>query len=266
MDTYRFRLLSQAGIDACASAARAGLQAWAQQWCGTQPDWQIRCQAADHPAAPTGPSRWRCRSAGAAGKLWLAAAPAFETALSARLFPDPSPLPPDGGEPATLAGAVAADALEALLAMLSDALAGRATQADDTDEAQRLAEYRYGRGAALLTITLGGAALQVVLPAACQPPLPAPQHTAPRRPRVVLAQALRYTPVRLAAGIGEVEVTVGQLSMLAVGDVLTLPVGMDQPLRVTAPGGQTLCAAQLGLRGSHRAMRLLSIHNTKEPT
>lgn len=116
--------------------------------------------------------------------------------------------------------------------------------------------------AMLLHLQLGGAlALQWC-------PTPVVGSTPIKRERVPLVpivQAVSHRPVRLAVHLAEVEIDLGGLQSLRVGDVLALPHRLDDALTLHANGGTTgatvgpmFCKAHLGVRNGRLAVELVS--------
>lgn len=127
--------------------------------------------------------------------------------------------------------------------------------ADDAQPAPARAAWRHASGAVLVELRLGrqvchgvlsGTALQALarqaglrslLPTAPSAPLPALDYQA----------LLAPLPVRLPVELGRVEVDLGSLVKLGVGDVIRLDVAADRPLGVTGPAGKILFDGYLGL-------------------
>jgi hypothetical protein len=76
-------------------------------------------------------------------------------------------------------------------------------------------------------------------------------------PLTVLTAAAVRTSVPVTAQLHPVELTLGQIRSLQVGDVVVLPHALEQPLRVVPGHGAVLCEAYLGRSGSHRSLELL---------
>jgi flagellar motor switch/type III secretory pathway protein FliN len=68
--------------------------------------------------------------------------------------------------------------------------------------------------------------------------------------------AMRAVPVPLDAQLGELDIELGTLQSLEVGDVIRLPAKLDQPLRLLAPGGGTVCFGDFGTQEGFRALSL----------
>lgn len=70
-------------------------------------------------------------------------------------------------------------------------------------------------------------------------------------------EALAALPTRLHVELSGVEITLGQIQSLALGDVLLLPHPLTQPLHVVATQGQSICAGYLGQQQGHKAIELV---------
>lgn len=68
--------------------------------------------------------------------------------------------------------------------------------------------------------------------------------------------AVRAVPVPLDAQLGELDIELGTLQSLEVGDVIRLPAKLDQPLRLLVPGGGTVCFGDFGTQEGFRALSL----------
>lgn len=81
---------------------------------------------------------------------------------------------------------------------------------------------------------------------------------------VPVARALDATPVRLSVELAPVDVDLGSLGSLRVGDVLRTTHGLDRPLQVrlggksARSGSGRVCEAFLGKQGDVRVAELLS--------
>lgn len=83
------------------------------------------------------------------------------------------------------------------------------------------------------------------------------------QPLTPLTVAVQGRTVPLRIGLRGVELTLGTLQSLQVGDVLRLPHRLDEPLSVHAAGSSAaegvrpMCEAYLGLKDGHPAVELL---------
>jgi hypothetical protein len=75
-------------------------------------------------------------------------------------------------------------------------------------------------------------------------------------PLVPLHQAIEKKTTSLRLELAAVELDLGSLQALVLGDVIPLPHRLDQPLQVLAEDGSPLCAAYLGQQQGMRAIEL----------
>jgi hypothetical protein len=114
-------------------------------------------------------------------------------------------------------------------------------------------------GALQLELPLRGASVSVLLGGSCvaalvTPPAACAPGTPPRRPALALARQQLW----LQAALAPVELSLGSLQRLAVGDVVVLPHPLGEALIVTGADGGQLCSAHLGQQAGYRALELLS--------
>lgn len=96
-----------------------------------------------------------------------------------------------------------------------------------------------------------------------------PRKTAAPLPpvRIPIAAAIAARTTALGVELAPVVVDLGTLQSLRVGDVLTLPQRLEQPLQLRAPGDPRLvCLGYLGARDGHRAIELLPISAAEAPS
>lgn len=255
MNVSPFRLVRGSALAAIAGRANEALRLWEHAW-GSLACARVRCIS----AGETGPSlpvagEWQCHLLVGGAPVWWSVDPDLSSQLYCRLFGlDPSGI--DGGSP--VAVGVAAEALSALVTSLIAKVTGQ-DPAPAPPSLPSAALLRPGSGAVAVTLETDVGSVcwllsQEALAAYETIPLPPPV-TAPVVP---LPIALAATPVTLTVELARAELTLGYLRTLAVGDILTLPVKLDQALRVTGPGGGTICEAQLGTQDGARAIELVN--------
>lgn len=111
----------------------------------------------------------------------------------------------------------------------------------------------------LATLELDGTLLQVLLPSTVAR-RPKPARAKARAVQLTgVAAAAASLPVTVRVEVGALELTLGHLRTLAIGDVITLPARLDQPLRVVAPGDLTVCRAHIGTRDQARAIEIAAV-------
>ncbi|WP_050465680.1 FliM/FliN family flagellar motor switch protein [Herbaspirillum autotrophicum] len=81
--------------------------------------------------------------------------------------------------------------------------------------------------------------------------------TAPE-PLIAVEQAIDLHNTRLSVELAPVEISLGSLQALAIGDVLVLPHALKQALDVRNEHDVTLCQAYLGQHGGMRAVELVA--------
>jgi len=112
-------------------------------------------------------------------------------------------------------------------------------------------------GFADLALYLDGAAVAGLVPAKQAVPVSA------KAPLTPLLDAAREHTVAIQARLHGVELTIGQLKSLQVGDVVVLPHALEEPLQIVASSGSTVCHAYLGRSGSQRALEVVPCHRAE---
>jgi flagellar motor switch/type III secretory pathway protein FliN len=251
-----FQLLKRSSANALAARAADALDQWSAGW-GELPDHAISCVAAGDQATAFAQGELRRRVLDGGAEVW-AALPAGTVRAFEQLVFGLREL--DGASDKHLASSLGADmadeALDDLLRRLFLALAGRPSVAAAPAPFSP-ALLRRGSGAVACTVQLGERAIRLLLPAAVLA-APAPLRRRPGAPALTsLHQALAALPVSLSVEVCRTELTLGYLRTLAVGDVLALPVAVDQALRVAGPGDTTVCHAHLGAMDGAYAVELI---------
>lgn len=151
----------------------------------------------------------------------------------------------------------------ALQSLLEEARAG-ALQATTLDLARM---WRRWSGAVVVAAPWFGTTLHLLLDTGAvhgllrSANLRRPQHAAAKRTMPVpVLHALAKAPVRLEVRLAPLDIDLGSLVSLGLGDVLRLGHAVDEPLHVVAPGSPTdadpLCHGWLGERGPRVALEL----------
>ncbi|UGQ47975.1 FliM/FliN family flagellar motor switch protein [Massilia endophytica] len=257
MDYTDFYLFRPADAAACVARGQAALRAWEAAWAAL-PGAHLRCAAASTLERPDG-TGWRRADLVQGAAVWVHVPAQAAQMLAADLFGMAGLDAVAGRHLASpLATSAAERALDALLDELVRGLAGPPVRWT-ADEAVPRALWRYGGGAAGVTLHAGGVALHCLVPAALlgrRPPVPDRRSGLPPLGQTI-RRALDGRPVRLRVEVGQAEVPLGQLGSLAPGDVLSLAVGLERPLRLVTAEGTFVCSAHLGLADGHRAVELL---------
>jgi hypothetical protein len=168
-----------------------------------------------------------------------------------------------GAEPGSIAAEIGQEALAHLVTALRTALAivGAADGFDLPSSATTLPqdvlrEWAGGvrvtlRGLDDLALYLGGMAVARLNPPKRKRP------AGEKRPLVALGAAVGPAAAVLRAQLQPVELTLGQIRSLQLGDVVVLPHALDQALEVRTDGGTLVCEAYLGRMGRQRSLEVL---------
>ena len=259
MNVSPYLLLKRSVVDRMAAQALAALGAWGAAWAAL-PDHAVACaDVADSAYVPAArpDDAWTARDLGAGARLYVLAPRDAQRWMESLVFGAEH----DTAAVSALAGDVATQALDALVACLAEALTGQANlSATPHASAQPLPTHllRRGAGSLLCTVQLGAGTLRVLVPAVALdlPAGGAASATSAAAPLATLRDALAAQPVALHVELARAELTLGYLRTLAVGDVLALPMRLDEPLQVHGPGGPLPCAAHLGTADGRRAIEL----------
>ncbi|HYD79897.1 MAG TPA: FliM/FliN family flagellar motor C-terminal domain-containing protein [Paucimonas sp.] len=255
-------MLRKRDIDACKSAAQEAILEWESAWARLS-DHSISCAAACEATDSAPPyAAWGLRRLENGGSVWVLMPPEVERRIERQLFSiDDVASAAERSRESRLAGAIAKDAVEELVAGIVRRLTGfSSTPADGSSDTPAKC-FRYGAGAALLTVKLDRKSFHVLVPSASLPGAAPGGSTTALGPTTGLIEALSGLPVKLTAEVGEAELTVGHLRMLAVGDVVRLNSRLDQPVNFIGPNGKTVCRAQLGTSKGRRAVEVKPLSN-----
>lgn len=170
------------------------------------------------------------------------------------------------GDPAAGApDSIAEELGDAALLELADALrAALALEGGADATAEALAElpaadFHAWSGAVRVNLPVAGE-LVLYLNGACAQRL-APQHSAapaaPGAPLQPVSVAARQHALRLQARLHGVDLSLGHLKSLAVGDVVVLPHALEEALVVVTEHGAPVCRAYLGQQHARRALELI---------
>lgn len=209
-------------------------------------------------------SNWRIWRQGidADDSIWISGGLGPPQILQLLLRPQPGASKAIGRVAAGLAQEALDDLLETMRQALSDGMPTNAVSSAGVASTIPAMHCRAWSGAVRLRIPLAaGSSLFLHLgPArvrALSDAPPARRPLAPIRPPASLQEALDRHPARLRVTLSEVEISLGQLQDLAVGDVLLLPHPLTQALHVVTGQGQTVCAAYLGQAQGAKAVELV---------
>lgn len=261
MKVTPFLLLKRSAIDRMTQQASTVLDRWSQAW-NVLPDKAAACSAVtgEHGelAAAQG---WQCRSLGTGASVWLCMPAGLERSLGQLLFGvNEMDATSEKHVPSPIASSIAQDALEELAADLIQVLTNRQLDLVRTTPPAAFPAhlFRPGSGAVLCSIRLADKTIRLIFPAGAIPfELPLPKSASTRPALSTLQRALANVPIKLSVEVSQAELTLGHLRTLCVGDVLFLPTGIDQAMRVTGPGGTMVCQAHLGTQDGFHAIELI---------
>ncbi|MTW06348.1 hypothetical protein, partial [Pseudoduganella ginsengisoli] len=153
MAVTAYQLLGASAAHALETRVAEALARWSAEWCPL-PDHAVRCVAAST-AAPSAAQFTAARQLDSGPVLWAAVPAGLPRWLEQAIFSLDDSHDADGRHlPSPLGGAVAADALAALLDELALALTGSPSCAA-TEQALPDGLLRHGSGAVVCTVQLG---------------------------------------------------------------------------------------------------------------
>ena len=255
---HPFSLLKKREIDACLARAQEAMREWKANWCPAAA-FEIECLPACDVAMGLRDGHWRAHGAAGDTALWCFQTAGFARQIEHTVFNlDHASRSKDRRATSDIAERVAAEAGESLAASLLHHLSA-APLASRPDAGSLPAWlFRRSAGAALLRVGSGDNRLCILIPNALLPGKSKPVRQAALEPVTPLATALTGITAHLRAELGQVEMTLGQLNSLALGDVITLPVGIDQPLKLFAGKRHLVSLAYLGKQDGNRAVEVFA--------
>ena len=252
MDARPIELLGESDLLRAQRSAGQALDAWRAFWGLAPREAQTACVRAWQSAERVREVEkdWSCW-AGDNGE-WAAASPGLVSGVRRALFGAPQIGVPESGAPVALD--TCDQAVEDLVVRLLKktppaAVARRVTGAAASLPVGALA---HGSGSALLDIHTCEARLLVVT--RCSPPIR--QDRAGSQPFAESHLAMHSVPVTVAAELDDLDMDLATLQSLEAGDVIRLGAKIDHPLRISAPGGGTICFGDFGTVGGFRALAL----------
>jgi flagellar motor switch/type III secretory pathway protein FliN len=237
------QVLTASGLSAVRAAADAALGPWMPHWFAGGTAVSIDCAPMDLPPVDqAAAAAWLCCKTTSAD-IWLDAAAV--AVIGSALF---------GSETAAAIGAaVARSAAGDLLMRLSADSAARVSEAQAP---QHL--WQAGRCVVAVTIKIGdkhGAVVTLLVEKHAASHVAA-QLDATRSPLQSVKALVRDQMVEIEVSLGQVEVELGVLRSLAVGDVLRLDRALDAGADVRVCGNRVGCVGFLGARDGQRAVAL----------
>lgn len=240
-----FVLLATSRLTAFRERLHALLQGWCVDWGIDASELQLECLRAD--------DQWGRAQQGwqvLQGGVWHMAGSGWLGALRSQMWQESTPNTESLAASATLAAHQ--DWLARLKAWPTEGANGSASVGAAVADC-----FAPGSGAVLARLVLGGHACDILfaLPTAWLPAQPVAKSRLPAP--VPRSTALARIEVHLQVEAGRSEVALGNLLMLAVGDVIRLERSIDAPLQVFAPKGEHVFDGYLGKRGERKALELV---------
>ena len=251
MATRAFRLCTQADIDAVREHAAEAVEAWAREWVTSTPVPELQVDARAPIAAALGPlddgAEWLRRD-GAGGTIWARSEEAQGVAALLFMRAGAGPIAAGG-----LAANVGKQALAALLQRMAAAPDQPGGEPARTLSAPSCL-VEPGRAALAVRIDCAGAALQLFV----EPPVRSERRATGRKlePLASTRSALATHAVTIDARLGDIELELGALRTLAVGDVLRLSKRLDQGADLCVGGQRLPCVGYLAVVDGHVAVEI----------
>jgi flagellar motor switch/type III secretory pathway protein FliN len=229
---------------------------WEGAWLRT-PGIEVECLAASDPSAGQAGGQWTSHRTSQGGLLWSYRQADLGKQIERLLFElDDTLRSTDRHRESQIAVSVAEDALDDLLARVLDGLAGTSISQAEPEARPQAWQFHRHSGSALLKLTIGGKALCLLVPNEQLPSRANPLKPPVRTPLAPLPLALTDIEVRLRAELGDVEMSLGHLVSLQLGDVIALPIGIDQTLNIKTENGHLIGVANLGKQDGNRAVEI----------
>jgi flagellar motor switch/type III secretory pathway protein FliN len=256
MEHRPYRLLNKTGLAAIERRLAAAWDAWTAAWLATHPPARIRCyRAAEYRVARTRPEAW-LYAGPAAASVALTCSAGFAGRLGALLTG--SGAAEIRGSASPLRDELVRGALAELVALLCPWAAGSAAARIGGAEALPEHGWEAGSGAAVAVLEWDRELVELVLGAAQVATLLPPAAAPARQPGTRIADALGGGRLTLKVLAGEVQLELGLLQTIAIGDVIKLDTRIDQPLQVVNEDGARLCGAFLGSCDGRKSVQLVA--------
>ena len=239
------RLVTASLLWSVRTAAEQAVAPWSVRWLGTGTAVGVDCRPLDPRGVRSSAGWLHCATARA--EVWMPAE--AQRDLIAALF----------GPTASARGDVASAAAHAAAADLLVQLAGDADEPGAAAVAAEAPEHLWqpGRSVVAVTLEIGakgqGGRTTLLIEVHAKPALAA---TAARAALTTVRSALQDQPIQIEVSLGSVELELGALRSLAVGDVLRLDRALDAGADVRVGGERVACAGFLGASEGRRAVAL----------
>jgi len=250
MEARTIELLGESDLLRARQSAARALEAWRASW-GLEPrEARIACVRAWEADERRPLDGWETWEGG--GVEWAAASPRLARTLRESLFGSLRAGTSERDSPVSLE--VRDRAIDDLVAVLlgNGARPGLRRREAGTTRGIPASCRERGSGAALLEIAIDEGSLLAVTRCA-RPPR---QDRSGSQSFGESHVAMHGVAVTLDAQLGEVDMDIATLQSLEAGDVIRLPARLDQPLRLSAPDGKTVCFGDFGTHDGFRALSL----------
>lgn len=270
MNARKLRYRAQADREAVAERLRETLAAWQRAWALDPATLAHRVLPCAAPMGEGAPPSWHTLGRDEQGVVAAffrvlpadhaaASLGAHEHALAQRWLGLPAPgVAPRESERTPLGARLAQLAQDALFRAVAELLGCAAVQALPAGDAPNDCVRPFSGAVRIATIG-AGETLEWLLPASTVDRLSPPRApSAPRaRPALApIAEALSQRRLSVGVEIDPVTLTLGELSGLHAGDVITLGHRLDAPLSVVDAAGNTLFGGFLIARDGRKSLKL----------
>jgi flagellar motor switch/type III secretory pathway protein FliN len=254
--TRNFTLLKQRDIEACVERARNALREWENTWRSFS-GIDVDCSETFDPSLLQPGGRWTAHRFAQEPVLWCYQPVDLVKQIEHLIFHlDDALRSTDRHRESALAEGVADAAVDDLVALMLSHLAGPSTADQDSGIQPVNWQFHRNSGTAMVKVTARGKTLCILIPYEQLPSREKPGKAPVRQSLSPLPDALNGIGVRLIAELGTVEMSLGHFASLQLGDVITLPIGIDQTLTVFTEDGHSLGVAHLGKQDGNRAIEI----------
>ncbi|PRC93918.1 FliM/FliN family flagellar motor switch protein [Solimicrobium silvestre] len=262
MATHTFALLKQRDINSCIERACDAVSEWESAWCPSS-GIEIDCSETCDPSVIQPGGLWTAHRLTQGSLVWCYCPTEFGKQAERLIFDLNDALrSTDRHRESALAENVANEAVDELVALLLNRLAGPTTAQLEFGTKPADWQFRRHSGTALIKITIGGKTLSLLIPSERLPSHEIARKSPPREAVTPLPVALNKIEVRLIAELGDVEMSLGHFASLQLGDVINLSIGIDQSLTVFTENRCPVGVAHLGKQDGNRALEMFKIpHN-----
>ena len=257
MTIHPYALLGQRDVETCVALARETIAQWEDGWCEKR-GIEVSCAKAQSSCIPPG-AHWTGHRHADGRTLWSYRSTEFLRQIEHLLFGlGAASRNADGRRESDIADDVARDALDDLSSSMLRKLDPVATFLEIDGEAPPEWQFSRSSGAALLEFASSGKVFGILLPHTMLPRREKPIFSTQSTPLTSLSTALTGTQARLTAELEGVEISLGQLTTLSPGDVITLEHPLDQPLKVYSANRCLVALAHIGKHEDQRALQMFA--------